>query len=1100
MKSFDTWTKTLTGQCLIEASAGTGKTYTLAALYLRFLIEKQSLLPENILVLTFTNAATSELKTRLREQLIQAKLHLSKVKSCEDSSLANYLDEINDSVSAIQKLSISLQCFDQAAIYTIHGFCKKIIEDFNSECGSPVFHELTDPRDHLDHWIYDFMRKQLNDKPQRMMLFAPKIESLKKKINSLLSKKHFPDASPITNWEQFCEFETKLGNLQEQWQSQQEILLDYLLSGDLKAMSYNLKKREQYKQQISNFFNGKLDAPLKNYHASNIQNSYKKNIEPKPIPEFFYEFENCFNRIYNLAHKANLVEIAFVYECWLSVKKQQQKMFNNEGLFGFDDQIETIYNATKESETLRKNISEQWSVLLVDEFQDTDSMQLSIFENCFLNQQNDVVLVGDPKQAIYDFRGGDVFVYQKAKEKIKKHYSLQTNWRSSSDMLAATNKLFAFPESFHLDWIRFESSKPKPIQAEYISEPDKALQIIDSPKENRLNILSNEIKSLLTKTQIKSDLNTRNISEGDIAIIVNSNQEAKSTYQALLMQGLNVSLWSDANVMETETAKELFYLIRAINQLSLSNINTSLHSHFFGFGINQIHKIVDEDRLQQFIEFRMQLQKKSFSVGLQELIQDNSIHHQLLTNRDGERRWTDLQHLLELIADTFKQKQSLDVLQEWLSTEISDSQILSEDDQRKRKLESDGEKITILTIHKSKGLEYSIVFMPFADAIKEKISSKNSGSYKFVESLHDKNFNGFINWQVDDHTKDQLEIEHIAVQRRKLYVALTRSKFRLYLGIDSKNEKQFKNTTISELLEHSDVNYFETQPQEVSYSKQTTKDLTELSYNSCKRTLNQPTRISSFSGLTPNEQHGLYDPEENLPIEIDYNDYMQFPKGSLSGSLQHEVFEEIDFNNSLDKIKPEVERILKKYQFDLRWTQCLSIQIKTILGTPLVSNGPKLSDLKNIIVEMEFLLPFNEENTHKISNWLSEHRGQSTTFKFNSIQGFLSGFIDLIFEHNGQYFILDYKSNHLGNDHESYSFSQLEQSIQDHHYDLQYLLYSVALIKTLQIRIPDFDFDKHYGGVYYLYTRGVNGKASEGIYFNKPSKKLLKKMMESFNV
>lgn len=1105
MKSFEVWNHTLKGQYLIEASAGTGKTYTLAGLYLRHLLESESLLPENILVLTFTNAATAELRNRLRSLLSQAKQHLLKQNICEDDSIATYLDELANPNQALKKLKTALLSFDQAAVFTIHGFCKTVISDMNAECGSPAFHELIDSRDYLQKWVYGFYRRQHQQVSSLLMNFAPKPDSVIKKLSSLLSKRHFEDAAPLHDWQDFVKIIENLKDLQTQWLEQKEILMDYLLAGYLPKNSYHPDKRQQYIQQIDCFFQGQIVKNAKNYTASHIQSKFLKNAKPTAIPTFFQDFETLLEQVYDLEHNVNLVQLSFVHACWQSIKQQQQQLFLHEGKFSFDHLVETVAQACENSETLCQNIAEQWPLLLVDEFQDTDSLQWSIFDNCFLQQNNNMVLVGDPKQAIYDFRGGDVFVYQKAKQKIKKHYNLSTNWRSSQQMLAISNQFFDFESSFQMDWIHFKPSLACPQKSQLLDSISTACIAFDVKKSQRLEHMSTEIQRLLTQAKIEGKTATgkqsRKLQESDIAILVNSNYEAKEVYNFLLLQGLNVSLWSDDSVMQSDSATDLYFFIRALLHPNIRNINTSLHSSFYAKSLAEIHAQSPETHISRFIDLKAKLQNQPLALGLQSVIRAEKIDLQLLSRPDGERRWMDLQHLLEIIA-ALSQSLSLSGLLEWLDEEMNQNSSVNDEEKHKRKLESDGNKITIQTLHKSKGLEYGVVFLPFADSLKEKISSRNSGTYKFVESLHDHKWNGYINWQVNKNCKEQIEEEHIGVQRRKMYVAMTRSKYRLYLGLDSEyktTQSQFENTTIAKILENSGVNpstapVFSNQKSDKNHSQ-----LTPLTNSEFHRKLSPPRRTSSFSALNnaQNSSHQAF-LEDNVVPEMDYNNHLHFPKGASSGDLIHKILEILPFNSDLAQIASVVAEQLQRRQIDLQWLPALSQQMKTVLHSPLWNGGPCLQNIENYIVEMEFLLPFQQSNINTLSAWLTQHREQAVEFDFESIKGYLSGFIDLVFEWRGQYFVLDYKSNHLGYSHSDYHQENLKNCIREHNYDLQYLLYSTALVRSLKLRKPDFQLSKDFGGVVYLFTRGANGKAANGMYFNRPSDDLLNKMQESF--
>jgi exodeoxyribonuclease V beta subunit len=265
-----------------------------------------------------------------------------------------------------------------------------------------------------------------------------------------------------------------------------------------------------------------------------------------------------------------------------------------------------------------------------------------------------------------------------------------------------------------------------------------------------------------------------------------------------------------------------------------------------------------------------------------------------------------------------------------------------------------------------------------------------------------------------------------------------------------------------------------------------------------KRRLEKPQSIYSFSALSKKQSISFeYSDEESM--EIDFNNYFQFPKGSKSGTMQHEILENLAFNSEMPEIETEVEKQLHSNHYDSQWADCLSQQIHTILNTQLWQNGPQLSQLKNSIDEMEFMLSVGFIGNNTISQWLTQHRNKPTEFNQDDLSGFLTGFIDLIFESEGKFYVVDYKSNYLGLEYSDYTHDLLQDAIEHHYYDLQYLLYCVALIKYLKINVNGFDYKKHFGGVAYVFTRGINGEPGQGVYCNIPEQNLLEDMLGAFD-
>ena len=196
--------------------------------------------------------------------------------------------------------------------------------------------------------------------------------------------------------------------------------------------------------------------------------------------------------------------------------------------------------------------------------------------------------------------------------------------------------------------------------------------------------------------------------------------------------------------------------------------------------------------------------------------------------------------------------------------------------------------------------------------------------------------------------------------------------------------------------------------------------------------------------------------------------------------------------------------ILTKFAIEQKWLYPSCDWLKSIVNTPLNKQGLSLNELSKgqRLVEMEFYLPMEKISAWQINQILSEHLGTKVDdFNFNPVKGILKGYVDLIFVWNEQYFVLDYKSNHLGMSYQDYMGEQLEQAMTSHHYHLQYLLYSLALHSFLKLRLKNYDFEQHFGGNYYLFLRGMSqdNKHYEGVYFSRPTQALVNKLDHIFD-
>ncbi len=1099
MKIFDLYNANLNGTKLIEASAGTGKTFTLSGLYIRYIVEKK-LLPENILVLTFTKAATAELKTRLRAQLIECKNHLLEIKSVSKDSkqLFDLYEGYKSQEPALKYIELALICFDQASIFTINGFCQKVIDDYNSDCGSPVFHELIDSKQYVAKYVYEFWRIQQKNIPIEFLSCVPAIDKTITKISSLLNKSHYHQVKPELDWFETENLYKEYSNLKKKWKLQHEKLLDYILSGDFHAGVYKYVNRGVYNDEMERFFNGFGGNVLK-FRASNIESKLGKNKTLKPMPTFFEAFEEFYNKIfysYDKGKTGNNLAVSYMYECFNFVQKKLAELLIEQGKYDYSDQIRVVHSGIQNNSELVNKIANQWQCVMIDEFQDTDSMQLEVFDKCFNDGKHDLIYVGDPKQAIYDFRGADVFVYNHAKEQTHQQFNLATNWRSSDKMLAASNAMFDYENSFVFPWLNFTPSQAKNDQKIQLDDIYSSVALIDCDQQQRKVKLALEIKRFLTGAKVEN----KSIEAENCAILVNSNSDAIELYEFLLTQEIPVSLWSESGVFSTESAKQLYYLIRAINYPSKSNIFTTLHGLFFTVSLNQLQKLDSEGYITQFVNYQLQSKNSNIVDVVEYIFHEEKVYSQLLQRLDGERHYTDIQQLIELLQRQVDLGNTSNQLENWLALQIQQVDFLEEDDQRKRRIESDGKKISIMTIHKSKGLEFDHVFIPYADKITNNVPRENVDLRACV-ATHDNEKKAKIYWRHSKNAKENYERERRAEKMRNIYVAITRAKHRIYLGIDSTNEKAYAKLPISALINklvEKQIPCSLIQSCEISDQLFRKPKVMLTKPSSFKRNLGKPQSIYSFSALSK-KQNISFENIRDSEVKINFSNYFQFPKGAKSGTMQHEILENLNFDAGTPEISAEVVTQLRRNNYDKQWQNCLSKQIEKILNTQLWDNGAKLSEVQNHVDEMEFMLPIGSINNATISHWLTQHRGTETVFIQDDLQGFLTGFVDLVFEYKNKYYVVDYKSNYLGGNISNYRQQDLKNAIEHHYYDLQYLLYSIALVKYLKNKVKNYDYEKHFGGIAYIFTRGINGDSGQGVYRNKPKKGLIEKMLEKFD-
>ncbi|MDQ6995640.1 MAG: UvrD-helicase domain-containing protein, partial [Mariprofundaceae bacterium] len=494
-----TLSMTMQGIKLIEASAGTGKTFAIGNLYLRMILQGKR--TEEILVVTFTNAATEELRGRIRQRIHAALKHLEAniPDDCEDELLKLWHKQSSqdDIQHAQHRLKVAITSMDVAAIYTIHAFCQKMLTEHAFHSGQAFDVEmLTDDSTLWEEALKDWWRNQIADLNQHeFALFQRSFASLESLI-SLEQGLRQPSVTlrPDTtvNLKELTQsLNTSMQDLGTLWQQERPKIETILLSGVLTQRKAIYKKANipNVCATLDDYFSAPdikhIPEALEALRLSELSKRLKKGYDEKDIDAlFFVRTDEVLNQIITLLKtlKASLLAEAHRYaDDKVSQIKQQL------GQLSFNDQLVHLQRAISSNRTLVEAIRQRFPIAMIDEFQDTDSIQYDIFRHVYPSKEaqegqetkQTFIMIGDPKQAIYSFRGGDIFTYMQAKEHADEHYTLASNWRSTPAMISAVNHLFEQHETpFLYDAIPFSPvqvpNKTHPLMS-YKNEQVKAL-------------------------------------------------------------------------------------------------------------------------------------------------------------------------------------------------------------------------------------------------------------------------------------------------------------------------------------------------------------------------------------------------------------------------------------------------------------------------------------------------------------------------------------------------------------------------------------------------------------------------------------------------
>ena len=1178
VKSFEILKSPLKGKILIEASAGTGKTFTIVSLFLRLLIEKKFLINE-ILIVTFTKAATEELRNRTRIYLNKAlKVITGKEKVDPNDELLNYFySHYKDNEKIIFLIKQALINFDQAAIFTIHAFCQKILTEHAFETNSIFETELTpNQTEILNDIINDFWRKEFYEAPSFLINYATQKSfnserllqlALGKSLNPFL--KIIPKPTKIN-----------LPSLEKESKKLDEFYYDLKKTWPKIRPLVEIFFTKIYKERFSSSrINGmdkfiEADNPFAEFKQLKFflkeEISKKKEFIDQKLLLFFTWCQRLFNQQtkFNNLIEQYLINFKINFLNYLQRELKNEKEIMN--LQTYDDLLEKIYNSLKKnSSPLAPIIRQKYPVALIDEFQDTDFLQYQIFSKIY-EKNSTLFLIGDPKQAIYRFRGADIFAYLESSSQIDYKYTLDINWRSNPSLIKGVNAIWTQKENpFIFEKINFEPVKPPPdkqnsdkflllngsaappIQV-YLLEGDQKIS-----KEKAAKLISQknalEINRLIELGQKgRAFLGQKKVQPQDIAILVRKNRQAQLIQNELTQLAVPSIIYSNQSIFASEEAQELSQIMGAIiNSRNKKMVKIALLTGILPYSVKEIldsekNNNLLEKVLIRFHDYYQLWLKTDFMIMFQQLLTREKIIPKLFSFYNGERRLTNLFHLAEILQETERQEMmSPERLKQWLKKKIKQDN-LSEENQLR--LETDQSAVKIITIHKSKGMEYPIVFLPF---LWDSLGLKKESFY-----FHNPDDNYNLTLDLGSRLEknyDSASKEILAEDIRLLYVALTRAKSSCYIfggDINKAENSAFayifgarddKNSNLSNQIKknldkikqktpecieiYSAKTISDTEiipdPQKISGTKNFNSALFTsgtLNYRIFDRSLTDNWSISSFSALTSSQNQSLTpnplkELTNNSPLapKKQTEDIFSFPKGPLAGNCIHAIFENIDFslkdkNFNLKTIKKNLEI----YNFKRTpWAKILKKMIDDVLKTPLsTKNDLQLKKInpKNKITELEFYFPFNQvtnDNLSKIflkhgrNDYLKSFSEDINKLKINHLKGFLKGFIDLVFCYQDKFYVLDWKSNFLGDNLEDYKQFNLKKVMKSHYYLLQYHLYSLALHQYLQMRLPNYNYQKHFGGIYYLFIRGMRpSKPGYGIYYDYPNYILIEALKE----
>ncbi len=1202
-EKLDALTFPLHGSRLIEASAGTGKTWTIAALYVRLVLGhgaenayKRPLHPAEILVMTFTRAATRELSDRIRQRLLEAaSVFRDMASEAGDPFLAALIaayPEMQERLHAAHLLTQAAEAMDEASIFTIDAWCQRMLREHAFDSGCLFDEELVASEDRLlDDAMRDYWRHHVYALEEESLLALrecwPDFSSLQKRIRALAPRAAMLEAVPDLPLEQLIREDrarliAQLAPIKSAWGAR-ALRMQSWMNEQRRVAPKGFSAVKLKPATVDKWFASLLawagepcriwpdsgfDKAWERLTPSGLQDACNKNFHVE-VPEDFAALETLRRE---LAAIAPLEHLLWRHAA-IKVAERVAELKRRTRQFGFADMLVRLKEALEgdNSTMLKRVIGLQFPVALVDEFQDTSPDQYRILDLLYdvANTSSDygLFLIGDPKQAIYGFRGADIYSYLEARQATAgRHYLLDTNYRSCTSLVEGVNHIFLHAEGQGADMpghakgaFGFGRGADTPLPFHAVKASDRAEYFVRGKGADAAITLwchadeamtaqaqyraffaercAAEIVDLLNdpKTGFVRNEEFQRLQAADIAILVRDRGEAAAIRHALQQrQVASVYLSDKDSVFHTPQAADVLRWLHAVaSPLDAQLARAAFATATMDLPLSELAELASDDlaweaRGEQLKEWRQVWQRQGVLAMLRRLLHALDLPARLLNKAGGERALTDLLHLAELLQAASQQLDGEQALIRWLAEQI-DSEADSSEEQILR-LESDAGLVKVITVHKSKGLEYPLVFIPFG--VTARAQARDAGFYEIVEGQGNK----VIRFTCTEEMARLQQEERLREDLRLFYVAVTRARHAIWLGVASLKDRidqsafgyllaggeTVTSARLRECLHQAygscsaiviedtpaqmPLTLLERQENQVPlgdaprYDARFERDWSVGSYTALTRSL-----VHVPAPVTPLEEK-LFDDDAastliSASIKSQEFPWHRFPRGARPGQFLHEQFEWMAKEGFSIIHDPDFQRLLVQRCERAGWShreEEVIAWMKLAASITLPPLNAALCDMEKVVPEMEFWLPATGLNTAELDDTcrsLLPPDVACATLGDRQLRGMLRGFMDLVIQHEGRYWVLDYKSNALGTGDADYHDAALAQAMASHRYDVQACLYLLALHRLLRMRLGDrYDPGQQLGGAVFYFVRGVANETTHGCYHLRPDAILLEQL------
>jgi exodeoxyribonuclease V beta subunit len=1220
----------LRGSQLIEASAGTGKTFTIALLYVRLVLGHgapdnaaqprdngyhRPLIPPEILVVTFTEAATQELRMRIRDRLVEAAGAFREAAGEADLQSGDPLLALRNEYdpalwpACARRLQVAAEWMDESAVSTIHSWAYRMLKEHAFDSGNLFRQELVaDQSDLLRDAVNDYWRNRFYPLEEsaagvvHAAFASPSVLQhalaplLKREDAQLVHAGLPPDPAELDR----C-LQAAAATRAACQQAEDDARAAYRADADgvsdlLGELRPGMHGNTYRGVNDDSTFAGWLDE-LDAWGHGRVQTSgfveklapgrikLKNNYSPPEHP-FFERLETWQQTSAAQSEQEQQLRPLILADARVWVRQRLEQQLAERSEMGFDELLKRLDAALHgpKGETLAHRVRTQFPVALIDEFQDTDPVQYRIFDRIYRAAENDqsccLVLIGDPKQAIYGFRGADIHTYLQARRATTgRHHTLQQNFRSSRAMVQAVNRVFSRAESFLRGAFRFREGSANPVPFTAVDAQGRAEQLVldDAPATALTTWLYREQDTIGTTPfrvlmaehaaeRIACWLNQghrqqagfidngefRPLVPGDIAVLVRDHKEAGAIRNAMSRRGLASVYLSDRDsVFRSEEATDVLAWLKACAEPDDDGmLRAALATRSMALPLAALDRLRQDELAweayqERFYEYRQQWSRLGALPMLRCLMQDFDVAGKLLAQPEGERRMTNLLHLAEWAQQAGDAQDGPQALIRLLAEHIRDpageEQIL--------RLESDAALVQVVTIHKSKGLEYPLVVLPFA------CSWREAGGRETGALYHDDG----MRLEVADRKQaaeayEKADDERLSEDVRLLYVALTRARHATFIGLAplapgrSKKAQLHKGAAGYLLAGGEEIPDADTLTCYLGTLQQGCADIAvspvhplmgvsryqpEASQNRFRPARRpehapfEPWWVASYSALDTRATAPAGEPESarqdtrseearelekalktghapgtGLPAAGTIH---AFPRGPEPGTFLHGLLEwagEQGFSRAGEL--PERLQVIERRCLARSWQShapAVNDWLDAMLKCPLTeANGGtplRLAGLNRYQVEREFWFAVTRADASRLDALIQAHilpGRPRPALAPHQLNGLLKGFIDLVAEHQGRYYVIDWKSNYLGPNDSHYTAATMEQALLEKRYDVQLGLYLLALHRHLAQRLgTDYDYDREVGGALFVFLRGVQA-SGHGVLQLLPSRAFIEEL------